>query len=135
MTEQSHQARLDRLDRLSRKLDAAFRIPGTRFRVGFDSIVGLIPGVGDVATMLPAAWIILESHRMGLPRHKLVQQGINVAIDGALGSVPLIGDLFDAGFKANLRNVAILRAHLEGGTMRDVTPPPEDAFSDRPPHG
>lgn len=123
MTEHPHKVRFDRLDRLSRQLDSAFRIPGTRFRLGFDTLVGLIPGVGDVATMLPAAWILLESHRMGLPRERLLRQGINVAIDGAVGSIPLIGDLFDAGFKANRRNVEILRAHLEGDAMRDVTPP------------
>lgn len=106
--------RFDRLDHLSRRLDTAFRIPGTRFRIGYDAIAGLLPGIGDMAAALPAAWILLESRRMGLPRSKLIRQGANVAVDTAVGSIPLLGSLFDMGFKANLRNVAILRAHLEG---------------------
>ena len=133
MTEHLNKARFDRLDRLSRQLDSLFRIPGTNFRVGYDAIASIIPGIGDAAAAVPALWIMLESYRMGLPRNKLARQGINVAIDGVVGSIPLLGTVFDAGFKANLRNVEILRAHLEGGTMRDVTPPPEDAFSDRTP--
>lgn len=130
MTEHPHKARFDRLDRLSRQLDSVFRIPGTRFRVGFDAIAGILPGIGDAVATVPAAWIMLESYRMGLPPDKLARQGLNVAVDGVVGSIPLLGTIFDAGFKANLRNVEILRAHLEGGTMRDVTPPPEDAFTD-----
>lgn len=113
MTQHPHLRRFDRLDHLSRRLDAAFRIPGTQFRVGYDAIAGLVPGIGDVAAALPAAWILLESHRMGLPASKLVRQGANIAVDTVVGSIPLLGSLFDAGFKANLRNVAILRAHLE----------------------
>lgn len=130
MTDHLNKARFDRLDRLSRQLDSLFRIPGTNFRVGYDAIASIVPGIGDAAAALPALWIMLESYRMGLPRNKLARQGVNVAIDGVVGSIPLLGTIFDAGFKANLRNVEILRTHLEGGTMRDVTPPPEDAFTD-----
>lgn len=112
-------------------MDSAFRIPGTRFRFGLDSLVGIIPGLGDLATSVPAGYIIFESYRMGLPTHKLMRQGANVAIDTVVGSVPLVGDLFDTGFKANLRNIAILRDHVTGG-MVDVTPPGEDVFTDQP---
>lgn len=113
MAEHPHKARFDRLDRLSRQLDSIFRIPGTRFRVGYDAIASLVPVVGDVAAALPAAWILIESYRMGLPPHKLARQGVNLGIDALIGSIPVLGTIFDAGFRSNLRNVDILREHLE----------------------
>ncbi|WP_240493842.1 DUF4112 domain-containing protein [Paracoccus sp. SM22M-07] len=91
-----------------------FRIPGTRFRVGYDAIAGLLPGIGDAAAMVPAVVIIVESYRMGLPGHKLARQAINVAVDTTIGSIPVLGSFFDAWYKSNLRNVDILRSHLEG---------------------
>ncbi len=106
-------ARLERLERLARNLNSAFRVPGTGIRVGYDSILGLIPGIGDVAAAAPAAYIVLQSHRMGAPNALLLRQGVNIAIDTVLGAVPLLGDLFDVGYKANRRNVALLRTHLE----------------------
>ena len=105
--------RLDRLDHLAGRMDSAFRIPGTGIRVGWDSILGLIPGIGDIAALTPAAYIIVESHRMGAPKSVLMRQSVNVAIDSAIGAIPLIGDLFDIGYKANQRNVKILRKHLD----------------------
>lgn len=112
MKDELHAARFERLERLSGQLDSVFRIPGTRFRVGYDAIAGLVPGLGDAVAMLPAAWIVIESYRMGLPAHKLARQGINVAVDTTVGSIPVLGSVFDAWFKSNLRNVDILRAHL-----------------------
>ncbi|MBJ3761723.1 DUF4112 domain-containing protein [Maribius pontilimi] len=123
MTEHPHAPRIARLDRLSRTLDTAFGIPGTRFRIGWDSLIGLVPGIGDALAFAPAAYIVLESHRMGLPRAKLVRQGVNCVLDLAVGSVPLIGDLFDMGFKANRRNVAILRDHFEQEMARNEKTP------------
>ena len=117
MKDHVHKARfdrLDRLDRLSKRLDSVFRIPGTRFRVGYDAIAGLLPGIGDAAAMVPAVVIIVESYRMGLPGHKLARQAINVAVDTTIGSIPVLGSFFDAWYKSNLRNVDILRSHLEG---------------------
>lgn len=113
MTRHPDLDRLDRLDRLSKRLDSAFRIPGTRIRLGFDSLLGLLPGIGDVAAVTPAAYIVLESRRLGAPNSLLARQAANIGIDALVGSVPLVGDLFDVGFKANRRNVALLRAHLE----------------------
>lgn len=96
MNNDLHKARFERLEQLSGKLDSVFRIPGTRFRVGYDAIAGLVQGLGDAAAMLPAAWIVLESYRMGLPTHKFVKQGISVAVDKTFGSIPVIGSVFDA---------------------------------------
>ncbi|WP_108893867.1 DUF4112 domain-containing protein [Palleronia abyssalis] len=132
MTQHPDLLRLERLDRLSRRMDTAFRVPGIGLRVGWDSIIGLIPGVGDAAAAAPAAWIVYESYRMGLPRHKLLQQGVNVGLDVAVGTIPLLGDLFDAKFKANRRNVGILRDHVERG-MRAGTHTGEGALSSHHP--
>ena len=106
-------ARLARLERAARLMDSAVRIPGTRIRVGLDSIVGLVPGIGDTLALAPGAWIIGSAWNMGAPGHVLGRMAVNSGIDWAIGTVPLIGDLFDVGFKANLRNVALLREHLE----------------------
>ncbi|TRD18912.1 DUF4112 domain-containing protein [Palleronia caenipelagi] len=114
------QRRLDRLHRISRHMDRAFRIPGTGFRLGWDSILGIIPGVGDLITTLPAAYILYESHRLGAPKSVLARQGVNIAIDTLVGSIPVLGDLFDAGHKANSKNVDLLRAHLHETGRREV---------------
>ena len=104
--------RIDHLQRIANVMDSAVRIPGTRLRIGLDSIVGLIPAIGDTAAMLPAAYIIGSAWRMGLPRRDLARMVGNSAIDTLIGSVPLLGDIFDVGFKANLKNMAILQDHL-----------------------
>lgn len=108
-----HATRLARLDRLAGLMDSAVRVPGTRFRIGLDSLVGLVPGVGDTLALLPAAWILGQAWKMGAPAPVLGRMALNTGIDWALGTVPLVGDLFDVGFKANRRNVALLRGHLE----------------------
>ncbi len=117
--------RLEGLERLANRMDSAVRVPGTKIRFGLDSVIGLVPVVGDILAMVPGAYILLESHRMGAPRNLVLRQGVNVAIDTVVGSVPLIGDLFDVGFKSNRRNVALLRAHVEG-----VAPPSGTAADD-----
>lgn len=104
---------LDRLDRLARTLDSRFRLPGTPIRFGLDTIVGLVPGIGDTLVAAPSAWIIWRGHRMGIGKRRIARMVANSAADYVIGLVPVIGDLFDIGFKANLRNVAILREHLD----------------------
>src|SRR5699024_5454147 len=89
-----------------------FRIPGTRVRFGFDSLLGLVPGIGDAATTLPAAYIVYRAHGLGVPWSTLARMGGNVAVDLFIGAIPVLGDIFDVGFKANRRNVALLRRHL-----------------------
>ena len=112
-------ARLARLRRMARLLDSAVGIPGTRFRLGLDSLLGFVPGGGDVALGLVSLYIVNEARKMGLPQHKLLRMLGNVALDVAAGSVPVVGDLFDMAFKANLRNLAIIEEHLRtDGTTR-----------------
>ena len=104
---------LARLDQVSRLLDTAIMIPGTGIRFGADAIIGLVPGVGDMITTALSAWMIYEARRLGAPRHLVARMIANVAIDGLVGAVPLVGDLFDLMFKANRRNLRLLRGWME----------------------
>lgn len=107
-----HEAEIRRLEQLADWLDSRFRIPGTGIRFGFDSLLGLVPGVGDAATTLPAAYLVWRAHRLRVPRHVLARMAVNVGLDLLVGAVPLVGDLFDLGFKSNRRNVELLKRHL-----------------------
>lgn len=113
MTESDHTARLARLDRLANTLDSKFRIPLLGIPVGWDSILGLIPGVGDLVTLGPGAWIIVEGHRMGARKRVLGRMALNTGVDTVIGGIPLIGDAFDLFFKSHRRNVALLRRDLD----------------------
>ena len=104
---------LARITALTRLLDSAFVIPGTTRRIGLDSIIGLVPGIGDAVSTALASYIIWEARQLGLPRWKVARMIGNVAVDTTVGAIPLVGDLFDVAFKANRRNIRILREHLE----------------------
>jgi hypothetical protein len=106
---------LDALRRYAVLLDSQFRVPGTRIRFGLDAIVGLIPGVGDISTPVFASMLIIQGVRMRLPAIVQTRMVLNAAIDMLLGFVPLLGDLADIGFKANLRNLALLERHARPG--------------------
>lgn len=108
----SRHERIERLDRLATLLDTAFVLPGTNIRFGADALIGLVPGIGDGITTALAAFIVYEAHRLGVPRRVLIRMIGNVAIDGMIGAVPVFGDLFDVAFRANRRNVRILREHF-----------------------
>jgi len=113
------QAALRRVETLAHWFDDRYRVPGTRFRVGLDGILGLIPGVGDLLTNTITAYIVYEAWRIGIPRATLTRMLANLGIDTVVGAVPLVGDLFDFGFKANRRNVRLLHRHLaDRGTHR-----------------
>lgn len=99
------------LDQLATVLDELFHIPGTRIRFGLDTLIGLIPGIGDAISGLVSSFIIVTAHQRGLPKVTLARMAGNVLIDSLIGSVPLLGDLFDVGWKANRRNVNLLKAH------------------------
>jgi hypothetical protein len=102
----------ERLDRLSKLLDTAILVPGTNIRFGLDALIGLVPVVGDMITTAISSWLIYEAHRLGISRFALMRMMGNVAIDGVVGAIPLFGDAFDVAFRANRRNVAILRDQL-----------------------
>ena len=113
-----HATDLDRLRRLAVRMDSAFRLPVVGVRVGWDAILGLVPGVGDALALLPSAYILKEAHRMGAPRHLLARMGLNTGIDLVIGAIPVVGDLFDIGWKSKLRNVALLERHLAEPSRR-----------------
>ena len=106
------EAPLRRLRTLSHLMDDSLRVPGTGFRFGLDALIGLIPGAGDTAGAAISAYLLLEAGRMGVPRATLLRMAGNVALEAVVGTIPLLGDLFDAGWKANLRNMRLMEAHL-----------------------
>jgi branched-subunit amino acid permease len=97
---------------VSRLLDSAFSIPGTRYRFGLDALIGLVPGLGDAVGAIFSGYIILQASRAGASGATINRMIANVAIDTVVGWVPLLGDLFDVGWKANTKNVALLEQHL-----------------------
>jgi len=98
----------DSLQRLSWLMDDLIRIPGLGWSFGLDALVGLIPGFGDTATSLASFYILASAVRYGVPKVTLLRMGMNIGIDYVVGSFPLVGDLFDAWWKSNQRNVALL---------------------------
>ncbi len=106
---------LDALRRWAVLLDSMFRVPGTSIRFGLDAIVGLIPGIGDISTPVFAGLLLLQAVRMRLPIVVQARMVLNAAIDMLVGLVPILGDLVDIGWKANLRNLALLERHARPG--------------------
>ena len=115
--------RLARLRKIAYWMDEGIRIPGTRFRIGLDPILGLVPGLGDAAGALLAGTVLLQAVRSGIGRFTLLRMAVNIGLDALIGAVPLVGDLFDAGWKANTRNLMLLERHLGS--------PPEARRADR----
>ena len=106
-------SKVNRLRRISRLLDNAISIPGTKISFGLDPILGLLPGGGDTITGGIAGYIVVEAARMGVPREILLKMVGNILIDSVAGTVPVVGDLFDVGWKANLKNMELLEKHLD----------------------
>ena len=104
--------RLKRLRRLAWLLDSAVGIPNTRFRFGLSGLIGLTPVAGDAAISALSLFIVYEAYRIGLPRPVLLRMLANVGIEATVGAVPVIGDVFDVAFKANMRNLSMIEAHL-----------------------
>ena len=113
---------LVRLDRLAARLDHWVTIPGTRIGIGLDSLVGLIPGVGDVLMGGVSSWIVWKAWKLGASRAVLAQMLFNVGIDLVGGVVPVAGDVFDVLWRANLRNLSLLRQDLKVRLQPDSDP-------------
>jgi hypothetical protein len=101
----------DGLERLAWWLDSSIVVPGTRFRIGLDALIGLVPGIGDLVGTALSAYIVAAAARRGLPGSVLLRMAFNVGLEAIVGAVPILGDLFDAAWKANQRNVALLRQY------------------------
>jgi hypothetical protein len=109
----TREQRLARLDALAQLLDVAFILPGTNIRYGIDGIIGLIPVVGDLITTAISLWLVREARALGAPWHVTARMLGNAALDGVVGMVPLAGDAFDVMFRANVRNVRLLRRWMD----------------------
>jgi hypothetical protein len=112
------QQSLVRLEALAKLMDGAFVIPGTTIRLGLDGLIGLIPVAGDMIAGLVSTYLIWEAKQLGAPGWLIARMLANAFLDTALGSVPVIGDAFDVLFRANMKNMALLRRHLEKKGLR-----------------
>ena len=104
-------------------MDSKFQLPGTKINLGLDTIIGLIPGIGDTVGLGIAGYIVMRGAHIGVPKHKLAAMGANIFVDWLIGLIPIIGDLFDMGWKANNRNAQIIREHFEENLRTKVITP------------
>ena len=111
--QRSRAERVKRLESIATVMDTAFVVPGTGIRFGFDGLIGLVPGIGDAVTTALSLYIVHEAWQLGAPKHLIGRMLANVALDGAIGAVPVAGDVFDVMWRANKRNVRILREWLD----------------------
>ena len=118
--DEKREAAVRRVDALAHLLDNSIPVPGTGMRFGLDAVIGLVPGFGDVAGALLSSWIVLEGARLGAGISVVLRMLLNVAIEAVVGAIPLLGDLFDAGWKANVRNIRLLHQSIDapGATRR-----------------
>ena len=114
------EAAVRRMRFVANLLDDSIRVPGTEFRIGIDPILGILPGAGDAVAAAMSVYIVLESARLGVPFLTLLRMMVNVTLDFAIGSVPVIGTLFDAAWKANQTNVELAVEHLGGESIEVV---------------
>lgn len=101
------------LRNLADMLDSRWRVPGTEWRFGIDGVASIIPGLGDTATGVIGAYIVWQAARIGVPRSTLIRMAANVGVDWAVGSIPVLGTIFDFAFKSNKRNMRLLNQHLD----------------------
>jgi hypothetical protein len=109
---QSRRAAVDRIDRLATLFDTAFLVPGTNIRFGAEAILRLVPGIGDAAASALSCYLLYEAYRLDVPFMLFARMVANVVLEGTVGALPLAGDAFDVMFRANRRNVGLLRAHF-----------------------
>lgn len=111
----TNNSELRHVERLAKLMDSQFQIPGTKFRFGLDPLIGLVPGLGDFAGLLVSAFMLLTCARNGASSFLLARMTLNILIDATIGSIPLIGDVFDFAYKANNRNLKLMREHYVQG--------------------
>ncbi len=107
------QAVRKRLEALEMLLERSFHIPGTRIPFGLDSIVGLVPVLGDIVTAAMGAYMIWEARNLGMSKWQLTRMAANLGIDTAIGAIPLLGDAFDFMWRSNSKNLRIIKKHLD----------------------
>ena len=109
----TREQRFARIEALSKLLDVAFVVPGTKIRYGIDGLIGLVPIFGDILTTAISLWIVREARALGAPKYLVARMLGNVAVDGVVGLVPFAGDAFDVMFRANMRNMRMLKRWMD----------------------
>jgi len=112
LSQQQIQTAITRLERFSKMTDSSIRLPFTKFNIGVDAVIGLVPVIGDAAGLISSSYVLLEAQRMGVSKRIKLKIIANMLIDFVGGLIPLFGDVFDALFKANTRNTKILKDYL-----------------------
>ncbi len=112
---------------MAKWMDSKFTIPGTNIKFGFDALIGLVPGAGDFATLAISGYMITILARNGASGFVVARMALNIVIDALLGSVPILGDIFDVAFKANIRNMKLMQEHYvedrhKGGAWKVIVP-------------
>ena len=102
-----------RVEALEKLLERAFHIPGTKIPFGLDSIIGLVPVLGDLITAAMGAYIVWEARNLGMSKWQLIRMTANVGIDTAIGAIPIVGDAFDLVWRSNTKNLRIIKKHLD----------------------
>ena len=115
MNKEIKEEKLIRLKRLSERLDDTFTIPGTKYKIGIEALIGAVPIIGDLIGGILASYIMYSGMKMGAPPQIIARMAVNIAIDFTIGSIPIIGDLFDLVWKANKKNVEL----IEDATLDD----------------
>ncbi len=118
---------ISNVESMAKWMDSKFTIPGTNFKFGLDALIGLIPGAGDFATLFVSGYMISILARNGASGFVVARMALNIVLDALLGSIPILGDIFDVAFKANIRNMNLMREHYvegrhKGGAWRVVLP-------------
>lgn len=109
---QQHDKIIAELETLAHWMDSKFAIPGTKMRMGLDGLFGFIPGIGDTMGFMVSAYMLGRAMRLGVPKRLMVRMIWNIFVDWLVGLVPIVGDFFDIKFKANLKNVRLLKEHV-----------------------
>lgn len=119
--DENTQSRIERINQLAEWLDSSIRIPGTNHHIGWDVIIGLLPGIGDLASTTLSVWIINESRKLGVSKFTLFRMIARTTLDTLIGSIPLVGDVFDAVFKSNTKNLKLLQKSInqQGNKLGD----------------
>ena len=116
------EAAMARITAVAKLMDSLFAIPGTRIRLGVDSLLGLVPVVGDIAAQVVSAYLIWEARQLGVSKFTLWRMVGNTLIDTVVGVVPLVGDAFDIAFRANMKNLRLLQRHIEKQGYQTAAP-------------
>lgn len=118
-----YESTVESIEALAQLMDSQFKVPGIGINLGVDTIIGLIPGVGDTIGLGIAGYIVMRGAKMGVAKDQITKMGFNIFVDWLIGLVPIIGDLFDMGWKANNRNAQIIREHFEDNLRTEIIPP------------